>query len=989
MRRIVIACLRLCVAGLTAHHAPAFAAEPAERVSTDYTFREWHIADGLPSEQIARVTQDGAGFLWVATTGGVVRFDGSHFEKYPLAADANVAPRGLAWSAQAGLLAAIPAGGLAVFERGAFRPWHAETYQARRIATMFVEPAGALWLVGDDGTVIRHDAGKAQVFGRVSGLPRARQRTFATDGDGRVWIASDGYVARYADGAWLPLAEDFGGAELRLASSTRGGPWVITPDQVRQVEGPRSVQRAALPSRLGAHYVQAALEDRNGTLWIGTRSQGLHLVAGGAPQRVPTSHDDIYALFEDREGNLWTGTNGGGLDRIRRKSYRLHDKSAGLLDNYSYTVCADERGDVGFANRDGGVARLHAGEVERFAGRPGWPTFSAVSVFPRPGGGIGVTTGLGVFLVGDEDASIRRVAAIPQSPVARVTYAAKNGDVWFALDANRVGRLRGETFETYDRERGMDGREVRAITEDSGGNIWLGSTDGKLFRSHESGFERVPLPGVETGGIQTIRIEPDGRTWLGTLGAGLVVLSGGQSATCDIRHGLPENDITQILPDDHGFVWFASKRGLFRLSRPEILGVLEGRLARVSPRLIGPDDGMKDIACSGLYQPGAWKSPDGTLWFATRRGVLALDPTRQLTAPPPPAVAIEEIACDNRPVPLRPSLRIDARMHKLEFRLGVLCLSHPERVRAEYRLDGFDDDWVIAPENHRATYPRLPPGTYRFRVRASFGEHDATETGAALELTVVPRWWQTDWFRLATLLAGALGVTIAARAWSHRRLRQRVEKLERESAIRTRIAQNIHDDLGANLTQISLLTQAARQAPAATGENLERIHATVGEITRSMDEIVWAVNPKFDDAESLAGYLGDFARNFLGAAGVRCRLELPGELPALALASQTRHHLFLCCKEALHNLVKHAGATEARIALAVEGARLTVAISDNGRGLHAAAPDARPADRVATGNGLENMRQRMAEIGGTFTLTAAPGGGTTAIFSVECPHVAP
>jgi signal transduction histidine kinase len=232
-------------------------------------------------------------------------------------------------------------------------------------------------------------------------------------------------------------------------------------------------------------------------------------------------------------------------------------------------------------------------------------------------------------------------------------------------------------------------------------------------------------------------------------------------------------------------------------------------------------------------------------------------------------------------------------------------------------------------------------------------------------------------------------VIVTVRAWTNRRLAQQAERLERDSAIRTRIAQNIHDDLGANLTQISLLTQAARQNPSASAKNFEQIHATVSAITRSMDEVVWAVNPKFDDVESLAGYLGDFARDFLSVAGIRCRLGLPEKLPTLLLASQVRHHAFLCCKEALHNVVKHARATEVTIAMAVEGTRLTVIIEDNGRGVQAAASEARPADRTATGNGLENMRRRMAEIGGTFSIGPGASGGTRIVFSVECRPVSP
>jgi signal transduction histidine kinase/ligand-binding sensor domain-containing protein len=951
-------------------------------VSTDYVIREWHMADGLPSEQIARINQDDAGFLWVATTDGVVRFDGSHFQKFPLGAEAGAKARLMAWSPRLGLLTALSTGGLEILDHGVFRPWRPAEYQNRRVVTLFVDPAGVFWLACEDGAVFRDDGKKSQMFGLDNGWPRAGVRTFATDGHGQVWISAGNFIARYAEGSWIPQSDDFSGSEVRLVSSAKNGPWVIAKDRVWRLEDTRPVEVVALPPRIGAHYVQAALEDRNGALWLGTRSEGLHVVTGEGREQVPTQNEAVYALFQDSEGNIWAGTNGSGLDRIHRKSYRLYDKSTGLLDNYSYTVCTDTRGDVWLANHDGGVVRLRNGQVERFAGTPGWPTLSAVSVFPRTEGGIGVTTGIGTFFIsGGETPSIRHIDAVP-NPTIRASYAAKNGDVWLAVDPDRLGRLRGEKLETFDREQGMEGHEIRTITEDNRGAIWAGGSDGNLFRLAGSRFERVPLPGIEAGAIQTIRIEADGRVWIGTRDAGVVVWSNGKIATCDTRHGMPDNDITQILPDDQGFIWFSSKHSIFRVGHQEVIDVLSGQLARVVPRLIGPDDGIKDIACSGLFQPGAWKGPDGTMWFATRRGMLALDPLRQLAAQSPPRVTIEGVSFDDRPVSFAQPLKVEAQVRKLEFRFGVLCLSYPESVRAAYRLDGFDADWVTAAPNHRASYPRLRPGTYRFHVTASLG---GSGTDATLDFVVVPRWWQTTWFIAGAAVAGALGVVLVARAWGRRRLLQQLEKLERESAIRTRIAQNIHDDLGANLTHISLLTQAARQSPATGAKNFEQIHSTVGEITRSMDEIVWAVNPKFDDVESLAGYLGDFAQNFLSAAHIRCRLELPDNLPAIVLASQTRHHLFLCCKEALHNIVKHSDATEAIIAMAVAGRRFTIEISDNGRGLPAASSSAvRTDDHTTHGNGLGNMQQRMAEIGGTFTLHSGKSGGTRAIFAVEC-----
>jgi len=249
---------------------------------------------------------------------------------------------------------------------------------------------------------------------------------------------------------------------------------------------------------------------------------------------------------------------------------------------------------------------------------------------------------------------------------------------------------------------------------------------------------------------------------------------------------------------------------------------------------------------------------------------------------------------------------------------------------------------------------------------------------------VIPQWWQTPGFSLVVLGGLVFAVGFIVRSWSHRRLRTRLERLERESAVereRTRISRNIHDDLGASLTRISLLTQCAQsEGEAAATTRINDIYQTAGEIIRSMDEIVWAVDPRHDNLESLAGYLGNFAQSFLRVAGIRCRLSMPDHLPPLNLSSQMRHHLFLCFKEALNNVVKHAGADAVTVTVGLTGQTLTIQVSDNGTGPQ---PVLRENNRISTGHGLANMQQRMAELGGRCSLSRETGRETIVTFEVE------
>jgi signal transduction histidine kinase len=359
----------------------------------------------------------------------------------------------------------------------------------------------------------------------------------------------------------------------------------------------------------------------------------------------------------------------------------------------------------------------------------------------------------------------------------------------------------------------------------------------------------------------------------------------------------------------------------------------------------------------------------------------------------PPPVRDEEMRVDDKKFAdgndVGP-LKIPPGRHRSEFRYTGLSFVAPEKVRFKYRLNNFETDWTDVGEKRVASYNYLPPGSYSFQVIACNNDGVWNDTGASLKFEVLPYFWQTTWFRVlggvATVLAAGGVVWFDTR----RRMRRKLERAERQRDIereRSRIAKDIHDDLGASLTRIAMLSQSNNgemQLPESMTKNLDRIFATARELTRAMDEIVWAVNPRHDRLDSLAGYLNRFAYEYLSVAEIRCRLDLPLNLPTLPVTAEVRHNLFLAFKEALHNIVKHAGAKEVRVELKLEAAQLALHVADDGRGFDPAAPadGHAAAGRIACGNGLANMQRRLVDIGGTCEIRSEPGRGTTVIFIV-------
>jgi signal transduction histidine kinase len=340
-------------------------------------------------------------------------------------------------------------------------------------------------------------------------------------------------------------------------------------------------------------------------------------------------------------------------------------------------------------------------------------------------------------------------------------------------------------------------------------------------------------------------------------------------------------------------------------------------------------------------------------------------------------------------------LKIPPGRHRVDFQYTGLSFVAPEKVRFKYRLAGLDAYWLEAGTKRIVNYNYIPQGHYTFRVVACNNDDLWNERGAAIALEALPYFWQTWWFRslalALTIIATGGVVGLIARG----RMRRKLERLEQQRAVeheRARIAQDIHDDLGVHLTRITMLSESASEElddPARAAADLGQIYETARELTRSMDEIVWAVNPRHDTMESLASYLEKFAQDLLAAAGIRCRLDVPPQFPEWRLTSEVRHNLFLAFKEALHNVVKHSAASEVHIRLTLGTASFALAVADNGRGFAPGTRDQASGDpgRFASGNGLGNMARRLDEIHGRCDIEAAPGSGTRVVFTVPLKKV--
>jgi len=485
---------------------------------------------------------------------------------------------------------------------------------------------------------------------------------------------------------------------------------------------------------------------------------------------------------------------------------------------------------------------------------------------------------------------------------------------------------------------------------------------------------------------------PDGSLWIGYSVAGLGRLQDGKFTRINRERGLFDDSICSLMADPRGWMWFGSDHGIFRARVEDLHAVMENGSESLKCFTHGKNDGLPSLQAYYGYFPGATRTRDERILIPTHAG-LAIVHTDLVPAEPTgaaqtnrlaPPVIIEGITLDGRELTNGASpnsLTLPPGHRRLEFRYTAPSFIDPENIQFRVKLEGLDDDWVNVGEERLMRYQRLAAGHYQFRVVAEYSPGVQTENSATVRFTVTPFLWQQWWFIIGLIGGFTAVVFSAARYVSVRRLRRKVQSLEQENALqeeRARIARDIHDDIGARMTQISLLAELTQQAlarPQQVEENVAQMAAMTRQGMKALDEIVWAVNPRNDTLQDLLDFGGQYAVDFLRAAGVSCRVDFPATPQAENLPAGLRHALLMVLKEALNNVVKHAGATEVWLRAQVQGGVIRWEVADNGRGFESA-----PTDAFA--DGLRNMKQRLAEFGGDCLVVSAPGAGVKITFSV-------
>ncbi|HPW91450.1 MAG TPA: two-component regulator propeller domain-containing protein [Verrucomicrobiota bacterium] len=1042
--------------------------------SPEYLIDVWDTDSGLPHSTVTSIAQTPDGYLWVGTQlGGLARFDGVRFVTFHPGNTAAlqslevrqllVDPGGTLWVGMVdGHLLSRRQGSFhlesqqlptplswihsLIFSRSnevmisSFGGWlfHGRSQSGTNRWETFIapdgdslsafceDPEGRIWYRTRDAWL---GVFANQQFSRMPtncGLAGLVINALTRDAEGRIWVGTDREIAVWDGRQFINMTPTNGEPEIvvrQLVFTDDRGLWVRDETRLRKCLG-RAWVAAAAP--WDGHFQPAVkpLEmygGAQGGIWVVHYSDGIwHVDRSGRVARIshkeglPANH--VESWFQDREGNIWAGLSGGGLVRLRRRTFQQVWPGESLPERAARSVCEDAAGAMWFGTSGDVFLRWQEGQfstlvppVETTSGRDGTVCLDAA-------GRVWLGTVLNGAWVLETNGLRRPFPASAIGTVVRALFADRAGRVWIG---NEFGLYCWENgaLKTFSAQEGFGPGLVYAITEGKDGTLWFGTAEGEL-RQFKGGRFVTYRPQDRFGATRfwALLADHDGVVWIGTLGGGLLRFEEGQFVRYTMRDGLPNEHVSQILEAQRGDLWLGTRAGIARVRKIDLDQFARGETKSVPFVTYGKFDGLPSVECSGGYQPGCWRSRNGSLWFTTAKGVVSVKPKDIPFNPWPPPVVIEEVLVEGkvhspavesrRPEaangakfaphrPCLPRVEMGPGRHYLEIHFTGLSFIAPDKVQFKYRMEGVDPGWVEAGNQRLAIYNFIPPGEYRFRVLACNNDGVWNEEGATLALEVRPYFWQTLWFKIlgGILLVGGSGGAIGF--YERRKARRKLERVQQQRALereRARIAKDIHDDLGANLTRITLLSDSVRSDLGDTAQaevHLDRISATARDLTRAMDEIVWAVNPKHDRLDSLVNYLGKFAQDFLSSAGIAYRSEMPIQLPHWPLDSQVRHNLFLAFKEALHNAVKHAAAKEVHVSLTLRKEAFVLTVRDNGCGFRRddLASSADPAlSRLSTGNGLVNMKNRMEGIGGHCELQSKPGAGTVVRFVVRLRH---
>ena len=961
----------------------------AIEAAAQHRFDSWTTDNGLPQASVNAILQTRDGFLWLTTFGGLVRYDGLRLQ---------------------------------VFNTG-----NTKGLRTGRFTSLFEDREGNLWIGTEGQGVTRYKDEVFTTYTTENGLPNNQAGQIREDSAGNVLIQAGDRIVQWKNETFVPYNPAPGEPVIgRLHRTRTGAVWYLDGAILHKYENGRITADLAtgfdvnrfFEDREGRLWIgtrekrllmfqhgklqvysekegypeillNTFYEDRKGRLWFGTRGGGLLEFKDNRFTRYTTSDslagDDVLVISEDREGTLWVGTT-SGLSRLTERVVTAYSIKDGLAANNVYPIYEDRQGHIWIGSWPG-LTRYADGVFANVSQQYRVEDAQVTSLLEDDAGGLWIGTwGRGVRHVQDGKITAFTEHELPGTQV-RAMIQDRAGSIWFGT-ANGLVKYRDGAFTIHTARDGLAGKEIHAIYEDRSGRLWIGA-DAGLTKYQDGKFTAyTEKDGFASNIVRAIYEDSGGTLWIGMYDTGLYRLAQGRFTHYTTREGLFDNGVFQIIEDGRGNFWISCNLGIYRVRRAELNDLAEGRVKQITSIPYNKRDGMLNSECNGGGQPAGIRARDGRLWFPTQRGVAVINPDLVPVNTQPPTVVIESVIVDTQPVGLRSGVKLQPGQVNVEIHYSGLSFINPELVKFKYKLEGLDKDWVDAGTRRTAYYSHLPPGQYHFRVIAANRDGVWNEQGATIEMTVLPPFWRTWWFISGVVLALALATFLLykRRILQLKRAHQAQEEfsrqlIESQESERKRIAAELHDSLGQDLLIIknrAALSLKFLQDPAQAREQIEQIAGTASQSIKEVRQIAFDLRPYHLDEIGLTQALEELVERVSGSCPIRFTASiayLDDLYPADAAIN-----LYRIVQEAINNIVKHSGASEAYVTISRDERAVEMVVEDNGQGFTVGAAKANGERR---GFGLTGLSERARMLSGKLAVHSTPGLGTTVRLNIR------
>lgn len=977
--------IRVLLAVLALAGAASVQLRAAPMKISEYQKQDWQVEDGLPQSNVRAIAQTPDGNLLIATSGGMVSFDGMHFK--PVKVDAQ------------------------------------DTIANEAVNALLVARNGDIW-IGTDGRGIviqRKDGGTVNLSER-QGFPSDRIRMFYQAADGVVWAATQNGVERIQDEKIVLLRQYgliSGDLVTPFAEDGHGGVFFITSRGLflwrNGSAHPFKLQHPDLGEPV------AIYRDPQNRLWVGTMRGILRLIPHGNgwdERPVAGVQGAVSVMIGDADGNLWIGMRHRGICRIASNGAVAYwTTKDGLPNDGIRTLCIDDEQDLWIGMLNGGMSRWRKAPLIPFGRPEGLPAEYVANILSDRDGDLWMGTwGKGVFRLHQGRLIPEPLPGTLATMPIRALAQDAHGNIWIGTWFDGIFRYDGKSFQHYLLGTESPANAISTIAPDPHGALWVGTytglmrfpggvpgkglgqtmlagqlitclhweSDGTMLAGTSTGLYRIngnhtqQISGLSHPYVLSIAQDHAGNTWVGTKAGGIDLLQGDHAHHIHTQDASPEYPVFSILDDGHGFVWMGTSRGILRVPSRQLDELAHGADIKIDSLLLGRADGMRSSECGGASQPAATRAKDGSLWFVTVRGFVHTAPPDAQIAFPSPIAHIESVTVDSAMVDASGPLDLHAGASELAIHFTAKRLANPLQLEFRYRLDGYDKKWIFT-HARSAHYVRLPPGHYRFEVQARDAGAAWSAPEVALSLRQEPFFYQTLWFEaLLVVLFGLLAFKFIR--WRMVRMKGALGVVVEE---RNRIAREWHDTLMAGFAAISwqLETTARlfRESGCAEGPAMQACELARSMVSHCQAEarrVIWDLRDTDEPANMLSQALERTLSTMATTGQVERRLEVVGD--EVPLAPGSVHHLVRIGQEAVTNAIRHGNPNRIFIRLHYQRNALYFSVKDDGDGFQPSLA----AEALRGHFGIPMMEERARKLGGTLRVESAAGLGTEIVVNI-------